>query len=94
MISESEVLDEEAAVRYRAIAAQAIEQYGGRYVVRGAVPEAVEGEWPARRRLIIVEFPSLEQARTWYESPEYAEARKIADTAMDRSLTFVEGLPG
>ena len=92
MISESEVLDEEAAVRYRAIAARAIEQYGGRYVVRGGAPEAVEGEWPSGRRLIIVEFASLEQARTWYESPEYAEARKIAATAMDRRLTFVEGL--
>jgi uncharacterized protein (DUF1330 family) len=92
VISEVEVLDETLADRYRALAQSAIARYGGRYLVRGAAPDAVEGEWPPRRRLVIVEFPDLETARRWYASPEYAEALAVRRGALDRRLLFVEGL--
>jgi uncharacterized protein (DUF1330 family) len=68
VISEVEVLDESAADRYRELAQRSIEQHGGRYVVRGALPDAVEGTWEPERRLVIVAFPDLEAARTWYDS--------------------------
>ena len=42
-------------------------KYGARLVARG-VPIVLEGEWP-RERLIIAEFPSMEQAREWWASP-------------------------
>lgn len=92
VISEVEVLDEEAFDRYRSLAQRSIEQYGGRYVLRGSLPDAVEGEWDAERRLVIVEFPSREVARRWYESPEYAEALEVRSHALRRRLLFVDGV--
>jgi uncharacterized protein (DUF1330 family) len=94
VISEVEFLDEELADRYRTLARSSIEQYGGRYLARGATPDAVEGTWPARQRVVIVRFPSMQAAREWYASPEYAPALEIRRHALDRRLLFVEGVEG
>jgi uncharacterized protein (DUF1330 family) len=93
VISELEVLDEAVADRYRELAASSIKHHGGRYVVRGAEPEALEGEWLPERRLVIVEFPSVEDARRWYTSPEYAEALELRAYALRRRLLLADGLP-
>lgn len=90
VISEVEVRDASAMETYRALAAQTIAQYGGRYLVRGGDAEIVEGG-PPPKTVIIVEFPSMERLREWYASPEYAEALKHRRTALDRRLVFVEG---
>ncbi|WP_405162710.1 DUF1330 domain-containing protein [Nocardia sp. NBC_01499] len=92
VISEVRVLDEALAQRYRELAAASIARYGGRYLVRGAVPEPAEGAWDDERRLIIVEFPSAERLREWYASAEYAEALRIREHALERRLLFAEGL--
>ncbi|NLU72710.1 DUF1330 domain-containing protein [Streptomyces sp. HNM0575] len=94
VISEVSVLDEEKAAVYRELAAASIESYGGRYLSRGQRPEAVEGEWPGGAMLIVLEFPDMEAARRWYDSPEYAEALALRATALDRRLLFVEGGSG
>jgi uncharacterized protein (DUF1330 family) len=90
VISEVEVQDEQLADRYRALARSSIERYGGRYMVRGARPDATEGVWEGTHRLVMVEFPSMQRAREWYASPEYAEALTIRHKALDRRLLFVE----
>ena len=76
---------------YRTIAAKTIAQYGGRYLVRGGAAKLTEGG-PPPKTLIVVEFPSMERLREWYASPEYAEALKLRQTALDRRLIFVEGV--
>jgi uncharacterized protein (DUF1330 family) len=86
------VHDAEGFEAYRTIAARAIAQYGGRYLVRGGAAEAVEGG-PPPKNIIVAEFPSMEVLRQWYASPEYAEALKFRWTALDRRLIFVEGVP-
>ena len=90
VISEVDVRDQAAMEAYRTLAAQTIAQYGGRYLVRGGAAEVVEGG-PPPKMLIIVEFSSMERLREWYASPEYAEALKHRQTALDRRLIFVEG---
>jgi uncharacterized protein (DUF1330 family) len=90
VISEVEVLDNERAARYRELAQDSIARYGGRYVVREAMPAALEGSWPGARRLVIVEFPSLRRAREWYASPEYAMALAVRQDALARRLLLVE----
>ena len=93
VISEVEILDETLADTYRSLAAASIELFGGRYVVRGAPVELVEGERNPARRLVIVEFPSMQRVHEWYRSPQYAEALKIRNAgALTRTLTFVEGV--
>lgn len=92
VVSEVEILDEAALERYRTLAAASIEEHGGRYLVRGAVPDAVEGEISSRRRLVIVEFPDMAAAKGWYASPSYAQALAVRDRALIRRLLFVEGV--
>jgi uncharacterized protein (DUF1330 family) len=92
VISEVEILDEARADIYRARASASIEEYGGRYIVRAAPVEPIEGKRNSKRRFVIVEFPSVARAREWYGSPEYAEALKVRDGALARTLTFVEGV--
>ncbi len=92
VISEVEVLDPSLADTYRALAQESIAHYGGRYIVRGGTVEAIEGEWPGHRRVIVVEFPTMERAREWYGSAEYAAALEVRATALTRRLIFVEGI--
>jgi uncharacterized protein (DUF1330 family) len=91
-ITDVEVLDADGFKRYRELAAPAVARYGGRFLVRGAEPVVAEGEWPSGQRVNVIEFPSMEQLREWYDSPEYGSARDIARNALRRRLLFVEGV--
>jgi uncharacterized protein (DUF1330 family) len=91
VISEVEMRDAAGFEANRTIAAKTITQYGGRYLVRGGAASTVEGG-PPPKTIIVVEFPTMERLREWYASPEYAEALKIRETALDRRLIFVEGI--
>jgi uncharacterized protein (DUF1330 family) len=75
---------------YRQLALASIRQHGGEYLARGGRIEIVEGEW--REAAVIVAFPSLEAARRWYRSAEYAAALVHRDAAVERDLVFVEGV--
>jgi uncharacterized protein (DUF1330 family) len=77
---------------YKRLASPTVSAYGGRYVARGGPVEVREGAWsPAR--LVILEFPSVERARSWYDSPEYAPAKAIRQACADAQLVIAEGLP-
>jgi uncharacterized protein (DUF1330 family) len=65
-------------------------KYGARLVARG-VPVVLEGEWP-RERLIIAEFPSMEQTREWWASPEYGEPKALRQATADSELVIVQGV--
>ena len=91
VISDVRPRDPALLEQYRAIAQDSIVRYGGRYLARGGAIDAVEGGWTPGM-VIIVEFPSMERARQWYRSPEYAEALRLRAGALDRRLVFVEGV--
>jgi uncharacterized protein (DUF1330 family) len=91
LIAEVEVTDPAAYEEYRKRVPATIEQYGGRYLVRGGATESKEGGW-APSRLVILEFPSMAQARRWYDSPEYTPVRAIRQRASKSKLIFAEGL--
>lgn len=92
VISEVEILDETAARRYRELAQASITGYQGRYIVRGAAPDALEGDFDEHRRVVVVEFPDRETAERWYVSAEYAEALELSKTALRRRLLLVDGV--
>jgi uncharacterized protein (DUF1330 family) len=78
---------------YKRLASPTVPAYGGRYVARGGPVEVREGGWsPAR--LVVLEFPSVERARSWWESPEYAPAKAVRQSCADTELVITEGLPG
>ena len=91
LISDVQVRDAEAFQIYRTRAAASIARYGGRYLARGGAIEPLEGSWKPQA-IIVVEFPNLEQARTWYRSPEYALALAVRDQALSRNLILVDGI--
>lgn len=68
-----------------------IAKYGGRYLVRGGKMELREGEWPGPRT-VILEFPSLERALEWYDSPEYQPLRPIRQANSSARIAFFEGV--
>jgi len=76
---------------YRRMVLPTITAYGGRFVARGGRTEVLEGAW-APRRVVIVEFPSLERAREWWSSPEYAEAKALRQATSEGTLIVVEGV--
>jgi uncharacterized protein (DUF1330 family) len=92
VISDVAIRDPVLVERYRSLAQASIAKHGGRYVVRGGAVEPVEGGWMPEH-IVIVEFPTMDKAREWYRSPDYAEALAVRQTALDRRLIFVEGVP-
>lgn len=90
VVAEVEVTDLIVYEEYRKRVAPTIAQYGGRFLVRGGRVESKEGGWtPAR--FVIVEFPSMERAREWYQSPEYAPALALRLKASRSRLIIAEG---
>ncbi len=86
------LLDESAAKRYAELAGPAIEYFGGRFIVSNTELVVVEGESPSNH-LSMVEFPSMEEAKAWYNSSEYAEARALTPAAFrGRLLIFAVGV--
>jgi uncharacterized protein (DUF1330 family) len=69
-----------------------VSAYGGRYVARGGGVEVREGGWNPSR-LVILEFPTVERARAWWDSPEYAPAKAVRQSCADTQLVITEGLP-
>jgi uncharacterized protein (DUF1330 family) len=91
VIAEVEVTDPAAYEEYRKLVPPTIAQYGGRFLVRGGQVETKEGGW-SPGRLVVLEFPSPEQARRWYHSPEYAPALAIRLRAAKARLVIAEGM--
>jgi uncharacterized protein (DUF1330 family) len=91
VVVEIEVLDHEQYETYKELAPPSITQYGGRYVARGGEVTTLEGTW-SPKRLVILEFPSLDQAKAWWSSPEYAEAKALRQAAAHTQMIVVAGL--
>jgi uncharacterized protein (DUF1330 family) len=90
LIAEVEITDPKAYEEYRKIVPGTIGQYGGRYLVRGGSVETKEGGWTPSR-VVVLEFASMDQARKWYHSPEYAPALAIRTRAGKSKVILVEG---
>ena len=86
-----EISDQEKMEAYRSRVQQTIAQYGGEYLVRGGKFDVVEGDWRPGRLVILV-FPSLEEAHRWYDSEEYQAILPLRTTASRANGVFVEGL--
>lgn len=91
VIVQLDVHDVEAFERYRGQVGPTIEQYGGRYLVRGGRMERLEGDEPLPR-CVVLEFPSYEQARAWYDSDEYAAPKALRHSASRANTILVEGV--
>ena len=91
-IAEVEVTDPAQFEEYRKRVPATIAQYGGKYLVRGGAVDSKEGGWTPKR-LVVLEFPSMDAARRWYGSPEYAPVLAMRLKSARSRVVLVEGLP-
>jgi uncharacterized protein (DUF1330 family) len=91
VVSEIEVLDKERYENYKQMVASSIAAHRGRFLVRGGATETLEGEW-SPKRFVILEFPSAAQAKAWWGSEEYAEAKALRQATARTQMILAEGL--
>jgi uncharacterized protein (DUF1330 family) len=92
VITYLEVTDPEAFRAYRKVAGPTFAPYGGRPIVVDGQFEVLEG-MVEPKSVVVIEFESMEQARRWYASPEYAKTIPMRQRAANASLVLVEGVP-
>src|SRR5260370_5249263 len=90
LIANVNVQDPATFEEYRKQVPATIAKHGGRYLVRGGRVERLEGSWNPTR-LVVLEFPSMEQARRWYDSDDYGGATALRVECAVRGAHFVEG---
>jgi uncharacterized protein (DUF1330 family) len=91
VVVDIDIKDPEAYKEYIRLAPASIRVYGGKYIARGGRTEVFEGNW-VPKRLVILEFDSLDRARQWLDSPEYAPARAIRQAAAGADMVAIEGI--
>ncbi|MBT4404938.1 MAG: DUF1330 domain-containing protein [Acidiferrobacteraceae bacterium] len=85
-----EIINADKLAAYVALAGTAVQNNGGRFLVRGGQMQSKEDA--VAERTVLVEFDSYEQALATYESPAYQEALKALDGGVVRDLRIVEGV--
>ena len=91
IIVEIEVTDPVGFEEYKKRAAATVEQYGGKYIVRGGACETLEGDWKPKR-IVVLEFDNMQRAKAWLNSPEYIEPRKQRHRTAKTRMILAEGL--
>lgn len=91
VVADIEVEDPEAYEEYKTLSSKAVEQYGGRWLVRGGAVDGLEGPWRPSR-LVVLEFDDEAAARRWCDSPEYTAARTVRQAASSSSMLIVVGI--
>jgi uncharacterized protein (DUF1330 family) len=91
LIGDIEVLDPVAYEQYRQRVPALIEAHGGRYLVRGAHAEVLEGDWTPKRSVVLA-FPDMQALRGFWDSAEYRPLRAIRERAAKSNLVAFEGV--
>jgi len=91
IIARIDVTDWDRYKEYMKVTPGVIEKFGGRFIVRGGEMATLEGA-EETRRIVVLEFPSLEEAKEFYYSKEYAEAKKLREGAATASFIAIDGV--
>ena len=91
MVVQINITDPEKFAGYREVVPRVVEAFGGRYIVRGATVEVLEGSYDGRR-LVLFEFPSVEAIKRFWHSPEYAKVKPLRDNAAEVDAWVVAGV--
>ncbi len=91
VVIETDIHDPERYERYKQASPGALAAGGGRFIARGGEIAVLEGDWRPKR-LVLLEFESLEATRRFYVSREYQEARALREGAANLNMVAVQGL--
>jgi uncharacterized protein (DUF1330 family) len=90
IIVDVQVTDRDRYEDYKKLTPGSLVPYEGKFVVRGGKTETLEGSW-SPGRVVVLEFPSVEQAKAWWSSEGYAPAKAIRQSASITKMILVEG---
>ena len=91
LVVDIEVTDQKRFEEYKRAVPASLSAYGGKYLARGGTTEVLEGDWKPRR-LVIIEFPSVQRAKEWWTSPDYSKAKALRLGAAQARIVLAEGL--
>ena len=91
VIVEIDVLDPAGYEEYKKLAGATVEKYGGKYIVRGGRTEVLEGNWRPKR-IVVLQFESMQRAREWLNCEEYRKPRKMRHRTAETKMILVEGV--
>jgi uncharacterized protein (DUF1330 family) len=91
VIVEIDILDPAGYGEYKKLAGATVEKYGGKYVVRGGATEVLEGDWEPKR-IVVLEFESMQRAKEWLNCEEYREPRKMRHHTAKTNMIVVDGV--
>jgi uncharacterized protein (DUF1330 family) len=91
VIVEIDIVDPAGYEEYKKLAGATVERYGGKYVVRGGAAETLEGDWDPKR-IVVLQFGSMQRAKDWLNCEEYREPRKMRHRTAKTKMIVVEGV--
>ena len=91
IIVEVDVHDPAQYDEYKKLTPISLIPYDGKFIVRGGKTETLEGDWNPQR-MVVLEFPTLEKAKEWWASEEYAPAKSLRQRTAHTKMILVEGL--
>ena len=91
VVVDLEIINQEEFEVYKQLVPATIEKYGGRYLARGGKVETLDGSW-CPKRFVLLQFSSVDQAKAWFDSPEYAEPKALRERCARSRIIVVEGV--
>jgi uncharacterized protein (DUF1330 family) len=76
---------------YKKLTPAAVAAFDGKFIVRGAQTETLEGNWDPER-IVVLEFPSVARAKEWWNSEMYSKAKVIRQRAAKTQMIVVAGV--
>ena len=90
ILANVDVTDPQQYEQYKKLSSHAMQVHGAEVCARGGAVEVLEGDW-SPKRAVLLKFPSVEKARAFYDSPDYAAARKARAGAAVMRMVLIEG---
>jgi uncharacterized protein (DUF1330 family) len=92
LVVDTDLIDAEHYEAYKLRAKPIVEQFGGQYLARGGALDLCETDLWSPKRLVLIRFDSAEQARRFYNSPDYQSVLPISKASARRTVVILEGL--
>jgi len=91
VITEIDITDPQGYEEYKKMGPPTVAAYGGKFIARGGRMEILEGSWNPKR-IVILQFESVERAKEWWSSKEYGRAKQVRHKTATTNMIVVEGV--
>lgn len=78
---------------YKKLTPLSLKPFDGKFIVRGGQAETLEGDWNPER-IVVLEFPTVEKAKAWWNSDQYAPAKALRQRTSHTKMIVVPGFEG